>query len=170
MYLFFVRHFNDIDHITPIVWRMSRDDYPVAVYCLNPRYDIYNDYRLLFLAKQGIKVDYIYSDFGQNSGRLHASLHSLFQRSFTLERGPSSNDEKQSLIQSTLLRQIIGIFGILLYKLTRRKVYDPNWAHYILEKTEARALCFDHVMPGLFVVDPYPSCRFLMGFSYIPMR
>ena len=155
MYLFFVRHFNDIDHITPVVWKMSRDGYPVAVYCLNPRYDIYNDYRLLFLAKQGIKVDYIYSDFGQNSGRLHETLHSLFQRSFALKRGPSSNDEKQSLIQSTLLRQITGIFGILLYKLTRRKVYNPNWAHYILEKTEARALCFDHVMPGLFVVDAF---------------
>ena len=155
MYLFFVRHFNDIDHITPIVWKMSRDGYPVAVYCLNPRYDIYNDYRLFFLAEQGIKVDYIYSDFGQNSGRLHETLHSLFQRSFTLERGPSSNDEKQSLIQSTLLRQITGIFGILLYKLTRSKVYDPNWAHYILERTEARALCFDHVMPGLFVVDAF---------------
>jgi len=48
-----------------------------------------------------------------------------------------------------------GIFGILLYKLTRRKFYGPRWAHYILEKTEARVLCFDHVMPGLFVVDAF---------------
>jgi hypothetical protein len=32
MYLFFVREFNDIDHITPIVWKMQRDNFPVAVY------------------------------------------------------------------------------------------------------------------------------------------
>jgi hypothetical protein len=38
MYLFFVRHFNDIDHITPVVWKMKKDNYPVAVYCMNPRY------------------------------------------------------------------------------------------------------------------------------------
>ena len=40
MYLFFVREFNDIDHITPIVWKMGQDNYPVAVYCLNPQYDL----------------------------------------------------------------------------------------------------------------------------------
>ena len=28
MYLFFVRAFNDIDHITPIVWKMNQDNYP----------------------------------------------------------------------------------------------------------------------------------------------
>ena len=153
MYLFFVRHFNDIDHIAPIVWKMSKDGYPVAVYCMNPRYRIHNDYRLLFLAKQGVKVDYIYNNFGQNLGRLHESMHSLFRRSFDLERRLSSNDETQPLIQSRLFRQMAGIVGILLYKLTKRKFYDLTWAHNILEKTEARALCFDHVMPGLFVVD-----------------
>jgi hypothetical protein len=53
MYLFFVRHFNDIDHITPVVWKMKKDNYPVAVYCINPRYDIWSDYRLCFLKNQG---------------------------------------------------------------------------------------------------------------------
>ena len=155
MYLFFVRHFNDIDHIAPIVWKMSKDGYPVAVYCMNPRYDIHKDYRLLFLAKQGVKVDYIHNNFGQNLGRFHEFMHSLFRRSLDLERRLSSNDETQPLIQSRLFRQMPAIAGILLYKLTRRKFYDLTWAHNILEKTEARALCFDHVMPGLFVVDVF---------------
>jgi hypothetical protein len=65
MYLFFVRAFNDIDHMTPVVWKMSRDNYPVAVYCINPDYDIDNDYRLNFLKELGVKVDFIYNDFGQ---------------------------------------------------------------------------------------------------------
>ena len=155
MYLFFVRHFNDIDHITPIVWKMNKDDYPVAVYCLNPRYDIHNDYRLLFLAKQGIKIDYIHKDFGQKSGRLNEIVYSLFQQSFQFKRPHSSNEEKRSSTRSKLLGQLSGIFGTLLFKLARRKFYDHSWAHAILEKTEARALCFDHVMPGLFVVDAF---------------
>jgi hypothetical protein len=54
MYLFFVRHFNDIDHTTPVVWKMKKDNYPVAVYCMNPRYDIRSDYRLCFLKSQGL--------------------------------------------------------------------------------------------------------------------
>jgi hypothetical protein len=134
---------------------MSEDGYPVTMYCMNPRYDIHSDYRLLFLAKKGVKIDYIYSDFGQKSGRLNEAMYSLFQQSFQLKRAHSSNDEKRSSMRSRLFGQMSGIFGILLYKLTRRKFYDPSWAHAILEKTEARALCFDHVMPGLFVVDAF---------------
>jgi hypothetical protein len=56
MYLFFVRAFNDIDHMTPIVWKMSQDKHPVAVYCLNAEYDIKNDYRLTFLKELGVEV------------------------------------------------------------------------------------------------------------------
>jgi hypothetical protein len=63
MYLFCVRHFNDVDHITPVVWRMKQDNYPVAVYCINPRYDIEHDYRLNFLKKQGVTVESIYDAF-----------------------------------------------------------------------------------------------------------
>ena len=60
MYLFFVRDFNDIDHITPIVWKMKGDNYPVAVYCINPEYDIQSDYRLNYLKELGVEVDFIY--------------------------------------------------------------------------------------------------------------
>ena len=71
MYLFFVREFNDIDHITPIVWKMKRDNYPVAVYCLNPEYDLHRDYRLRFLRTQGVKVNYIFDEFGRGLGPIH---------------------------------------------------------------------------------------------------
>ena len=68
MYLFFVRDFNDIDHITPVVWKMKRGNYPVAVYCINPEYDIQSDYRLNFLKELGVKVDFIYNAFDQQLG------------------------------------------------------------------------------------------------------
>jgi hypothetical protein len=64
MYLFFVRHFNDIDHTTPVVWKMKKDNYPVAVYCMNPRYDIRSDYRLCFLKSQGFTARLIKIEAG----------------------------------------------------------------------------------------------------------
>ena len=63
MYLFFVRAFNDIDQLTPVVWKMIRENYPVSVYCINPEYDISNDYRLNFLKQLGVAVDHLYNHF-----------------------------------------------------------------------------------------------------------
>ena len=65
MYLFFVRHFNDIDHLTPVAWKLQKDSYPVAVFCMNLRYDIQQDYRLQFLKDHGVIVDYLYDAFDQ---------------------------------------------------------------------------------------------------------
>jgi hypothetical protein len=67
MYLFFVRHFNDIDHIAPVVWRMKRDHYPLAVYCMNPRYEIAADYRLQFLKNIGVSVNYLHMSLINNA-------------------------------------------------------------------------------------------------------
>ena len=92
MYLFFIRAFNDIDHLTPVVWKMSRGNYPVAVYCLNPEYDIQLDYRLNFLRGLGIPVDYVYRAFNQQLGRWHRILMSFFLWSFAIERKMVSND------------------------------------------------------------------------------
>ena len=75
MYLFFTRHFNDIDHITPIVWKLKKDNYPVAVYCMNPQYDIRNDYRLQFLKNEGVPVDYLHDAFDQHRGLFHNIMH-----------------------------------------------------------------------------------------------
>ena len=69
MFLFFVRHFNDIDHLTPVAWKMKRANHPVAVYGLNPRFDYPSDYRLRFLKDLGISVDYLHNQFdGQRGG------------------------------------------------------------------------------------------------------
>ena len=91
MYLFFVRHFNDVDHIVPVIWEMAMNEYPVAVYCLNPEYDINGDYRLNFLRKLGIDVDYVYNDVHHNLGIIHRILSFLFRLFFEIKRN-SDND------------------------------------------------------------------------------
>jgi|LQYC01.1.fsa_nt_gi hypothetical protein len=153
MYLFFVRAFNDVDHLTPIVWKMSRDNFPVAVYCINPKYDIQNDYRLNFLKDLGVRVDSIYDTFDQDLGIVHRAMRFLFQRSYALQRGLDSKPRSLFAILSNTLRVFARIAGPKLYKLTRKKFYNLHWARNIIEQTGAQVLCFDWVHPERYVVE-----------------
>ena len=153
MYLFCVRHFNDIDHIAPVVWKMKQEDYPVAVYCINPKYNVDADYRLHFLKKQGVTVDSIYNAFDLKLNAVHHAMRSVFQW-FSADRKKSNSyeHEKTSLLVS--LSQITaGIIGRIFYELTRMGFYQTNWARFVLEQSEAQALCFDHIIPNRYVVN-----------------
>lgn len=153
MYLFFIRAFNDVDHLTPIVWKMSNDKHPVAVYCLNPEYDIRSDYRLDFLKQLGVTVAHIYDDFDRDLGVLHRIMRFLFQRSFSLQRGSDAGPGSSFSVLSNGLRRLARTTGTLLYKLTRRRFYDLHWARNILERTGAQVLCFDWVGPERYVAE-----------------
>jgi hypothetical protein len=152
MYLFFIRAFNDIDHLTPVVWKMSRGNYPVAVYCLNPEYDIQLDYRLNFLRGLGIPVDYVYRAFNQQLGRWHRILMSFFLWSFAIERKIVSSDRLYSLKVTRMIAKRAGKIGSCFYKLAKKKYYDQRCALEFLKKTEARILCFDWIRPHKYVV------------------
>lgn len=62
MIYFFIHRFNDIDHLTPIIYRVRKDtEYMIKVFCLNPFYDISKDFRLDYLSNElKIEVNYIY--------------------------------------------------------------------------------------------------------------
>jgi len=153
MYLFLVRAFNDIDHITPIVWRMRQDDYPVALFCWNPEYDLQRDYRLRFLRKQGVKVNYIFDEFDRSLGLNHRIMRFIARFCFTVA---NRLDNHSRTLFSTGLKTIqkrVKKFGKKLYKRSRGKFYDISWARSILEQTRAKVLCFDHVKSKRFVVN-----------------
>jgi hypothetical protein len=153
MYLFFVRHFNDIDHITPVVWKMKNDGLPVSVYCMNPRYDIGNDYRLSFLKDQGVAVDYLHNAF--DSGRFLNLFNRLVLACYGVQRRLETRHGNASNPLAGLWTKLAGGAGSLVYKLTRRLFYNSQWARTILEETGAQALCFDYVRPSLYVVDAF---------------
>jgi hypothetical protein len=132
---------------------MKQDNYAVAVYCINPRYDIENDYRLNFLKEQGVTVASIYDAFDQKMNALHHTMRCLFQW-FSTDRKKSNShgQEKRSLFVS-LSKITAGIIGRILYEITRMGFYQTNWAHYVLEQSKAQALCFDHIIPNRYVVN-----------------
>jgi len=153
MYLFFVRAFNDIDHITPIVWKMNRDNYPVAVYCISPDYDIDNDYRINFLKEQGVTVDFIYNDFDRRFGFLHGVVSFLFLQSFAVGRRLNSNCRKQRTFLAEMFDRFAQRIGSWFYRLAKSRYYTVNWAHKFIEQSGAKVLCFDWIRPRKFVVD-----------------
>ena len=96
MYLFFTRHFNDIDHITPIAWRLKKDNYPVAIYCMNPRYDIPNDYRLQFLKNEGVPVDYQPIESAPTANPNNNKMHAFIQKCSNFQKRMKDDEKGQS--------------------------------------------------------------------------
>jgi hypothetical protein len=155
MYIFFVRHFNDIDHLTPVAWKLNKDGYQVAVYCMNLRYDIRQDYRLRFLKDQGVAVDYLYDAFYEKRGPVHQFLYSLILASYNTQQKLAHNYQGPSGALPKLLGQLAGLAGTLFYKIARIIYYGHRWARSVLERTHAQAVCFDYIMPRLYVVDAF---------------
>ena len=153
MYLFFVREFNDIDHITPIVWKMKRDNYPVAVYCLNPEYDLHRDYRLRFLRSQGVKVNYIFDEFGRGLGPIHLVMRFVGRTCYAVANKLDSPTRTLFSAGSAKLQKRAKKIGKKIYKRCREKFYDLFWARSIVAQSGARVVCFDHVNPNRYVVD-----------------
>ena len=153
MFLFVVRHFNDIDHLSPVAWKLKMAGHPVAVYCMNPRYDIDSDYRLQFLKTIGITVAHISDAFGRHHNPFYKILYYLSKRCFACANRYAPEDQGNSQRLLETLGEFAGFVGWLAYKLRRKIYYHHRWARSVLESTQAKTICFDYVMPNLYVAD-----------------
>lgn len=152
MYLFFVRAFNDIDHITPIVWKMNQDNYPVSVFCINPEYNIQNDYRLSFLKANRVKVDFLYNDFEPKLRSLHRLMRAVMFRSFRIHQQLTRQHRSHFSPILGVLGKFARRIGKLCYAFLKAFFYNSAWARQIIEETRAQALCFDHISPRQYIV------------------
>ena len=81
MITFFVHKFNDIDHMSPIVYEIAKDlNKKVQILCLNMSYDIYKDYRLNYLSKKKILTRF------WKLGHIKESLQNFFQSYLTIAK------------------------------------------------------------------------------------
>jgi hypothetical protein len=131
---------------------MKQENYPVAVYCINPKYSIDTDYRLNFLKEEGVIVDSIYHAFDQKLNAVHHTMRNLFL-SFSADRKKPDTRYQEKVAPRKPIQITTDIIGRIVYELTRIGFYQTNWAHYVLEQSEARALCFDHIIPNRYVVS-----------------
>ena len=63
MYIFFFRKHNDLDHLTPVIYKTSSiANEKILALCQNPSFDFQDDYRVNFLTKKkNITFDYVYN-------------------------------------------------------------------------------------------------------------
>jgi hypothetical protein len=132
---------------------MNQENYPVAVYCINPKYDIDADYRLDFLKEQGVIVDSIYDAFDQKLNAIHHAMRYLFQWFSANRKKPDPHGREKSSFLAKLSQITAGIIGRILYELTRMGFYQTDWARTVLEQSDAQVLCFDHIMPSRYIVN-----------------
>lgn len=115
MILFFMRRFNDIDHIVPIVYRFAKDGYTSVTVLLmifkNQKLDM-NDFRLEFLRRQGVEVMWVYD---------YCKL-TLSQK-----------------LAAFLIHHLPYQYQIKLQK----KVFNDEWAINLLARNKVKAIVYD---------------------------
>ena len=150
MIVFFVRKANDIDHLTPVVYRLSREKQdPILVLCLSPRYDITSDYRLNFLSTlTGVTVAY---QFAYHAPTLaHRLVANLLCGEGTFRRfgggRPRAHRVRLALTRAGYLLAVRPRFE-WTYAFLLRRLYHDRWAEGLLAKAGATLLVFDWAKP-----------------------
>lgn len=158
MLFFFIHRFNDIDHLTPVIYRIANDTKEkIMVLSLNPFYDISSDFRLMFLKeKYNVPIDYLYNI--HNPSLLY-KIFSYFSRSYPgdslkdnvkiiFKRFKSENKYRKTFHHD--LYQLICRFGWTLmvhFKIFNKliiKHYGKKWVEEMIEFFKPLVLIFDH--------------------------
>ena len=166
---FMLRHFNDIDHLAPVAWKLKMDGHSVAVYCMNPRYDIESDYRLQFLKRLGMSVSHLSNAFGRHRDPIYKILCHLSQKCFDIQNKFATQETADRKRPREAFGEFFGNVGWLFYKMRRKIYYNACWARSILARSKAQAICFDYVMPNLYVVDIFMRAAKKMSIPIIAL-
>jgi hypothetical protein len=121
MYIFLIRQFGDLDHATPIIYKMAqKGSAAIRLLCQDLDYDIHTDFIIKYLREKfGIKTDYSYSLY-------------------------AAGGFKRILSKSVLwARQVFPKIGGKLFKKFQHQLYDEKWAETLLTHLEASAVILD---------------------------
>lgn len=160
MLVFFVQKFNDIDHFTPVIYRIAKDtNKSIAVLCLNPFYDISNDFRLTFLKqKYDVHVDHLYNfhkplilykifRFCLLTPHSGDYLKNIYEILIRLIKGKRRSFKKiageLSYLVMGFLKSFLARFKILETHFVRNH-YRGEWVEEMIERLSPSVLVFDH--------------------------
>ena len=150
MIVFFIRNYNDIDQLCPIIYKIRKDAHrDVVVLCLNPFYDIRDDFRLTFLRdRYHVVVKYVYKAYQPTP------THRIVSNVLSGNRYPPFFSKP---VLNKCANLVAGIFENYLYywvyeRFFKDRVYDEKWAVGLLDKYKASILVFDFVKQKDYVV------------------
>jgi hypothetical protein len=142
--VFFIRAFNDIDHFTPLIYRVSQSpDCHIDVFCIDPKIDYRNNINIQFLSKKcDIVVKYLYEEFSRDT----------FGKKVWKSVLKISRILKEYRFSSFGKELIIRIYQFSGKRLIKQQRDTPNFAEYFIEKIKPDCLIFDWVNPEAFGV------------------
>ncbi len=150
--LFTIRRYNDIDHITPIVYRFLKDGAAhVEIVCINPELSLKNDFRLNFLEQQyNIHVRHIHQSY----------TPSIFHRFFSLLLGVLEN-ELVLIVWGKKLREFI------VKKFIGHVALKERWCREMLKSKNIDVLVVDWQRPKHYNVLQLVSAARQVGIPVV---
>ena len=152
MIIFFIHKFNDVDHMAPIVYKIAKDSKEkLQVLCLNPHYDIYNDFRLKYLKKTyEVPIDYFYLI---HKPTLFYKLLGSLLCDHIINNPQNTPSVKLNIyldwwrilrsISSKIFIKIMHVFKVNIGKLILN-IYNEEWVNGFYKQMKPSVLIFDH--------------------------
>ena len=183
--IFFVRRFNDLDHIVPVVYRTAKEGRRTSlVLCLNPFMEITDDFRLKFLRESwGVKTQYVYTYYAPTlphkavgrwicSSHIRSSVRELFAARAGRASGIRRGLKPFARPGEIALRIAYACFKKYLYAwtdrvLVRRVLFNKRWAEAFLKHTRAATLVFDYVHSNIHVAGALIEAAHELGVPLI---
>ncbi|MBH30547.1 MAG: hypothetical protein CMG71_00980 [Candidatus Marinimicrobia bacterium] len=137
MIIFFIHRFNDIDHLTPIIYKIAKETQEkVLVLSLNPFLEINKDFRLLYLIDEtDVDIDILYNKY----------FPKFFYRIIGLFWGTGGGK-----ILLVLRKTIISLFRLDISSVIAR-LYNDKWVMDFFAAIKPKLLVFDHaIRPGIY--------------------
>tara|TARA_B100000676_G_scaffold312863_1_gene389417 strand:- start:4354 stop:5634 length:1281 start_codon:yes stop_codon:yes gene_type:complete len=141
MVLFFIRRYNDVDHIAPVVYKLALNEKSkIFIICLNPDISIFDDYRLIFLIKKfNININYIFL------------IDSLHYSKRLVGKIICNKNMRVNTVLSKMTNQVFWVISLFFRKIVGQKSYYEFIDNFINQKSIENLL--DYFEPRLIVFD-----------------
>lgn len=144
MIIFFIRRYNDIDHLVPVIDKIaSENNSQILVYSINPDLNI-DDFRLTYLLKSyGIKTQYVHHNPYESQMSFLLRLTIFNPKIFKISK--YLNYTFLNIILSYVHKFFRRLYGSKNFDEAIKRYFDIDWCKHFLRKNNAKVVAFDWV-------------------------
>ena len=159
MLICFVHRFNDIDHLTPVVYKIAKEtEEKIMMLSFNPNYNISDDFRLKFLKEEcNVQVEYLFNVYAPS--KFHKILAYLLCSSApeVLKERNVKNIIKYFIntlpYRRSFFHDFIGLIPLAFQRLIGylnvrdriyKNYYGEKWVDGMMKLYQPSVLIFDH--------------------------
>jgi hypothetical protein len=146
--IFFIRRYNDIDHIAPIIYKMaSSNEFDIEIFCLNIDLQLKSNYNLKYLRdKFNLRAKYYYFE---NSKNIRHVIIKIVTKLLLFYKKHFNENSK-------LVRRYKALFYSELFSV---KYFNNEYARFVLDKINPDIIICDWQKPISSVVEFYKECN-----------